>query len=230
MKKEIKKIQTAIFYKNFQLGNTYDKSKILLELREKVGSIFDGEPIMFPIPFGTPPEIPRIILNSKDGIYSCHVALDRTYVFYNATENLENIDRVLSKQKDNSLKLFDFLKSKNSIINRVGFIIEFEITIDDENGSEYLKKEFFLDSKFTDPKELTFRYNKADKTKGETGMNNLITVLGKADRVVKVQLDINSIAETMDNSDFTKENFTEIIDYAIIKIPPILEKFPIFEL
>ena len=51
-------------------------------MNEKVKHVFDGEPILFPIPTDAPPEIPRIILTSRDQKYRCNFALDRLNLLY----------------------------------------------------------------------------------------------------------------------------------------------------
>lgn len=228
MDNKIKKIQTAIFTRKFQISNEYEKSNLLLELREKIGDVFSGQPVLIPVPNDAPPEIPRIILNSADNLFTCNIALNRTDIFFNSVNSAENdINILLEKQKLNSSKLFDFLKEKKIEIARIGFVIDVDYTI--QNALEFLRVEFVRNNKFEDPKELSFRYNKADEINEiDIAMNNLVTIAGKRDsNLIQIQLDINTAAEIMGSSDFSKEYFEKIMNYSIQKTKLIIEKFPI---
>ncbi|MDP1845848.1 MAG: hypothetical protein Q8L09_03805 [Candidatus Moranbacteria bacterium] len=227
MEPTIKKIQTAIFIKNFQIQNEYEKSNLLLDSKEKIGDIFDGQPILIPAPNEMPPEIPRIVLNSADNLFSCNIALNRTDIFFNSANSKEkDVNIILEKQKTNSLRVFDFLKEKNVIINRIGFVVDVEYAI--ENAIEFLKAEFINENKFESPKELSFRYNRSSIIEEiNIPMNNLVTVSGKNDsNVIQIQLDINTVSEIMSSSDFSKEYFDKIITYSENKINSIIKEFP----
>ena len=227
MEPVIKKIQTALFTKNFQIQNEYEKSNILLGLKEKVGEIFDGQPVLIPVPSDAPPEIPRIVLNSADNLFTCNVALNRIDIFFNLISNSEkDSDALLKKQKINSKKLFDFLKEKKVIINRVGFVVDIDYTI--QNTLEFLRTEFIKDKKFESPKELSFRYNKSSNIDGvDIPMNNLVTITGKNDNnIIKVQFDINTVAEIMNAADFLSQEFESIIEYSISEVEKKSKNFP----
>lgn len=223
----IKKIQTAIFTRNFQIQNEYDKSNILLELKEKVGDIFNGQPIWVPVPNDAPPEIPRIVLNSLDNLYSCNIALNRSDVFLNLANPVEKETRVLfEEQKSNSFKIFDYLKEKGAVINRVGFVVDVEYQ--NEQGVEFLREQMLKENKFKEPKELLFRYNHKDSI-GEIDIetNNLVTISGKTGSdIIQVQFDINTVAEIMGTTNFSKDNFEKIISYSVNSIEDRIQKFP----
>ena len=56
-------IQTAFFTPGLIFS---DKLSLSAQLIKESGNIFDGDPIMLPIPPEAPPEFPRMILKSKD--------------------------------------------------------------------------------------------------------------------------------------------------------------------
>lgn len=220
----IKKIQTAIFIKNFQIQNEYEKSNLLLELRGKVGGIFNGQPILIPVPNDAPPEIPRIVLNSADNLYSCNIALNRSDIFFNVSNCIKNdIDTLFEKQKNNSLSIFDYLKEKNAVIIRIGFVVDTDYQ--NSEGVEFLKNKFSKGEKFDNPKELSFRYNKETKIGNTTiAMNNLMTISGKkGSNIIQVQLDINTLAENTDSADFSKISLEEIIDYSASRAKDLMK-------
>lgn len=220
----IKKIQTAIFVKNFQIQNEYEKSNLLLNLREKVGDIFNGQPIIIPVPNDAPPEIPRMVLNSVDNLYSCNIALNRSDVFLNVSGHIEKDEGSLfEKQKKNSLKMIEFLRDNNATIIRIGFAVD--VDYQNQESVEFLRNKFLKEDKFFSPKELSFIYNKESRTENTSiVMNNLITISGKKGiNIIKTQIDINSLAEGMDLIDFSVENSKEIIDYSIAEVKNLIK-------
>ncbi len=232
MQTKIKKIQTAIFTRNFQVANDYERAQLLLDLKSATVDTFNGDPVLIPVPNDVPLDIPRIILNSNDRVYTCNIALNRTDVFYNVPDDSEiNLDVLLQTQKDNSLKLFNFLKSKDAIINRVGFVVNVEFVVEenDKNSFDYLKEHFLKDDKLEDPKELLLRYNKLSSSP-KFEMNNLVTIQSKRSDIIAVQTDINTVAEIMRDSNFSKDDFEEIINYSIDKSQNVINAFPNFQL
>lgn len=229
MQIKIRKIQTAIFTKNFQIADDYDRAQLLLDLKSATFDTFNGDPVLIPVPNDAPLDIPRVILNSIDKAYSCNVALNRTDVFYNVPDDSEiNLNVLLQTQKNNSLKLFNFLKSKSATINRVGFVVNIDFIMveeNDKNSFDYLKEHFFKNDKLKDPKELLLRYNKLGSSP-KFEMNNLITIQSRRSDIIAVQTDINTLAEIMINSDFSKDDFEEIINYSIDKSKIIIKDFP----
>lgn len=232
METKIRKIQTAIFTRNFQIANDYERAQLLLDLKSATCDTFNGDPVLIPIPNDAPLDIPRIILNSSDKAYACNIALNRTDIFYNVSDDSEiNLDVLLQAQKDNSLKLFSFLKSKDAIINRVGFVVNVDFVVEesDKNSFDYLKEHFLKDDKLEDPKELLLRYNKLSNSP-KFEMNNLVTIQSKRSDVIAVQTDINTVAEIMSDSNFLKDDFEEIINYSTDKSQNVINAFPNFQL
>ena len=228
MQTRIKKIQTAIFTKNFNVTNDTDRARLLLDIGNHSRGIFDVDPVQVPIPNDVPPEFPRIILKSNDNRYGGNVALSRTDIFYNVpANNTDNLESLLDTQKTNIQNIFNFLIGRGIIVNRIGFIAVAvkELSPEEGNGHDYLRNKFISDDRFQDPKELMFRYNKASRTEN-FDMNNLITIISKAQNRIMLQTDINTVAEIMNTANFNQDNFTEIIDYAISKTKELINNFP----
>jgi hypothetical protein len=229
METKIKKIQTAIFTKNFNISNDLDRANLLTEINKSVKHVFNGVPTQLPIPNDAPPEIPRFILKSIDENFSCNIALSRIDILYNVPVNYsESKDELFETQKKNTEVIFDFLLNKNIIIiNRIGFIAVTEKTLisEEKDSINYLRSEFIKNDKFSSPKELLFRYNQEENS-DNFDMNNLITISAKIGSSINLQTDINTIAEKMDENNFTKNNFGEIIDYAILKTKKFIDNFP----
>lgn len=227
METKIKKIQTAIFTRNFNILNDLDRAESLTEINKHASSIFNGQPTMFPIPSDAPQEFPRFVLNSLDGKFSCNIAPMRTDIFYNVPdESSENSNHLLETQRRNIENIFTFFISKGIIVNRVGFVVFAEKILSTEEGGaiNFLKNNFIRDNKLDNPKELSFRYNKPGSA-GIFEMNNLITVEGRIGNIIMIQTDINTVTENMEKANFNLENFNEIIDYAIQGTQEFVEEF-----
>ena len=54
-----------------------DKAKAAVDLNELASGVFDGDPLILPIPDDAPPEVPRFMLLSKDSSYEFQMAKDR---------------------------------------------------------------------------------------------------------------------------------------------------------
>lgn len=68
--------QAATFYANLQLST----GKILPRLLSDLGDVLDGDPITVPVPQDAPPEVPRVLLGSKDQSLRMEMSLVRVDV------------------------------------------------------------------------------------------------------------------------------------------------------
>jgi hypothetical protein len=228
METKIRKIQTAIFTRNFNISNDLERAGLLTEIHQHTNSIFNGTPTQLPIPNDTPPEFPRFILNSMDGRFNCNIALSRVDVFYNVSPtSTESDSQLFETQKTNIQNIFSFLLGKSIIINRVGFIAAVEKILSPEEGNsiDYLRNNFIREDRFASPKELLFNYNRAGRS-GNFEMNNLITINAKENANIVIQTDINTVAERMSENNFNLDNFNEIVDYAVQETQMFVDNFP----
>jgi len=228
METRIKKIQTAIFTRNFNVTDDTGRAQLLIDINAHTSSIFNVPPVQVPIPSDAPPEFPRIILNSTGNVFNCNISLMRTDIFYNIpSDNADNLEILLATQKNNTENIFNFLINRGIIVSRIGFIVDVikELSSEEGNGHDYLRNKFISDDRFQDPKELMFRYNKADRS-DNFDINNLITITGKPSNKIILQTDINTVAEIMNTANFNLDNFNEIIDYGIQKTKGLIDNFP----
>jgi len=221
---KVQTIQVALFIKDLNIAG-YDKYALIGDLKEKVGSIFDAEPVVLPLPPNAPSDIPRVILNNKEGSYNCNIALNRVDVFKNKPQSEEDLKVFLDDQKEKTIIVFDFLKEKHVVVNRVGFIVTSLVEIEDKTGPEYLKEAFVASGKLDDPRELRMIYNKR-----ENDFNHLIKMTTKQDNKLLLQIDVNTIPELMAEADFDGEKLESILNYAIEKIIKIQGSFPNFNI
>jgi len=74
MTRSFKYIQIALFSEGIVLA---DKLMIANQINEISNKIFDGDPVILPLPMHAPPEIPRIQMTSKEGEYSLLISQSR---------------------------------------------------------------------------------------------------------------------------------------------------------
>lgn len=228
MDTKIIKIQTAIFTKNFNVTDDAKRAQLLLDIDAHTKSIFNVPPVQVPIPNEAPQEFPRIILNSNSGKYGGNIALSRSDILFNVPRgDTRSLADLLQVQQNNVKNIFDFLISQGVIINRIGFIavVTKELSPGEGSNFDYLKSQFVKEGKFNFPKELMFRYNFAGRS-GNFDMNNLITINSRPGNIIIITTDINTVAEIMTATNFSLENFNEVINYAIKKTQELIDNFP----
>lgn len=229
MEGKIKKIQTAIFTKKIKIEDEYQKSKLLLDAKDNVSGIFDGEPIQIPAPSDAPEDIPRMILNSRDRRYACNISLSRTDIiggFQNSNELVDN-DDLFNDHIKKSLSVVEFLKKAVSVeVIRIGFVVNADFSSD--NPVDFLRDNFFDGDKFKDTKELSFRHNKIDKIDelSGRGINNILMVSAKKDNdTVGIIFDINTLVEDMNKEPLNDSDYAKVLDCALKKFKNEVSEF-----
>jgi len=239
MESTIEAIQTVFFLKDFLIKDDYEKSKVLIYLKENLGNIFDNELVSIPIPNDAPPEFPRFVMNSKNQWFSCDISLNKVNVLFNVISDIEKKQNELNdlpeNQKKISIGIFNFIKEleniigKKVIINRIGFITK--LHYEHDKGINFLRTEFINEKKLKDPKELLIRYNQINKLPelDNIEMNSLITISNKADKekIVNMQADINTSAKLMPEIDFCiADKAIGVLDFCIKKTKEFIKDFP----
>lgn len=74
----VQRILTVLFG-SLDLTN---KLAVANSLITRAQGMLDGEPAVLPVPADAPPEVPRILLSSKDGAYRCNVGIDHVELMY----------------------------------------------------------------------------------------------------------------------------------------------------
>ena len=115
---------TAVLFARYDLTN---KIEVANSLNQRVKHIFDGEPVLLPIPADAPAEIPRIILTSKDRRYANNVAVDRLVLSYTEQGKPE---KELNDLREDYLKIIRDISEVVKVewkadVFRLGFIVTF---------------------------------------------------------------------------------------------------------
>jgi len=184
-------LQVALFFDNIMKR----PDRIINDLNDAMGNLFDGIPQVIDLPLETPSEIPMVMLKSEDGLYSCNLARGRIDFFYNFNTNEKEWSSILKDFITKAQNLIKFIY-KEQEINRFGLIGNF--FIDDKNPVWQINNKY-IKNNLGELNELLIRYNKVETMYGmtlnniyhvEAGFNFLTQTKG-----VTIQRDINNVPE-----------------------------------
>lgn len=209
----------SVFYASLNLQNKLELASIL---HNETKIVFDGEPIILPLPDDAPSEIPRIILTSKDNEHKCHISKERVEFIYS---NEANPDREVSELREQFLvTLGDIAKvvksSWKAEVYRLGFVINSVSHY--EAPVEIIKTKFIREGVLNHPRRLeVFVLDRMtwDNLKINRGyrVSTLIKREGKEERkLLSVNFDINTIPE--EKYSFDTESIVAFYDKAILNI------------
>lgn len=110
--------QAAAFYARAVLV----PGKVLPRLLQDLGTVLDGDPISLPIPSNAPPEIPRIILSSKDQALRLEVSTSRVDMRWQRVTDDARLD--LGEFTAAALRAFaSYQRAIEAHPGRLGFIV-----------------------------------------------------------------------------------------------------------
>jgi len=108
--------QAAVFF--VRLGASV--RTILTQVLGDVGEVLDGDPVSLPVPAEAPPEIPRVLLTSKDKALRFDIGLNRADFRWQRTDAPLDLTRFL----ESALRAFQALsRSAESLPGRLALIV-----------------------------------------------------------------------------------------------------------
>jgi len=171
------------------------------QLKSKTGDLFDGEPLVLPIPLDAPPEIPRLILKSKDDVHSCNVSPERIDLFYREKQPtkkwIDLRDEYLSRLLLISQSVVETLGMH---ITRLGSVAQFAVSVG-QDASSITRKAYLRDGVL--PGQRAIQLGVLDRQSLETTeINRWIRLRGQEEEsTLHVIVDINTIPEKKYNFD-----------------------------
>jgi hypothetical protein len=201
----------------FDLTDSLETAK---SLRSKLKDKLDGEPIVLPVPDSAPPDLPSILLKSKDGKYTCHVSSVKLELSY-SEPGLPKYR--LDEFKDDYLSLvgntIDAVKFQlKSKISSIGITIE--LIALSEDPVTYLKEIYIKEGLLTSATQLGITY--MDKLRWyDLQINRGYRLYagtfsdesGSKYKMVTMYCDINTLSA--DKKDYDKDIAMNIIKQAI---------------
>ena len=206
-------------------------ASILAYLLETVGNIFDGEPLSMPLPPDAPPQIPRIILSSKDHAHKIEVAKERANIFWFRTKEEEDPDlRHLVDEFHNILK--GYVSSINVEPARISAVLSRFTPV--ENPAKVLAEHFckqeLNSGPLNRPENFELHSHKRFTMSQDYIVNSWLrakTGQTKADkrRVIIVEQDINTLAEEAETRKYNPDEIKGFYDAVIDEFNSILSLY-----
>ena len=196
----VKNLQTAVFIPNLDLSN---KIVFVSQLNQELANFFDGDPIILPIPYDAPLDVPRIILKNKDESYTLNISQNRVDLVYNEKDLIDNLPKATLSELvpsliDKSILVIQSLKNLMSVrIIRLGFIATLEGQTQ-EKATIYIRNLFLKEKAlFNDLYDLNFGILKKELLNSiQSNIWFKVTPLkdeySQDERIVMVQFDINT--------------------------------------
>ncbi len=195
--------------------NLNDKLKIAELFNKQFGKVFDGSPTILPIPDDAPQEIPRVILNTKNGVFTCNIAINRVDLIYKS-QIIDEYDSFGKFLKDFSILIDKLIQGTFLLIegnlNRVGLIINYAAD-PKTNTIDFLRSNFL---KRSNKEEKDIQVHKRYEAKlVNLKINNWLRIISRKPELKKSPLliisDINTsrkekyVIQSKDAQTFFKE-------------------------
>ena len=129
---QLQSLQIALFFKELINERPDLQFKVFIE---KFSDVFDNMPTQFPIPPGTPTEIPFMILNSKNNLNSCNISRSRIDFITTDKNYIKNEELIISYLEE---------ISKVQDIFQFGFVSTY---FEERNDASALIRNKFLSTK-----------------------------------------------------------------------------------
>jgi len=138
------KLMAAIFTPEFAFGDNLFLINLFNELSE---GKFNGEFISVPIPQDAPAEIPRIILNSKDGLWKLEVSLMRTaLIFLKPSLDLVTDNDAIEFNTFAKKVFYNYKKKTKIRVQRLAYVTERVTKISGNSPAQYIADKFCKDN------------------------------------------------------------------------------------
>ncbi|MFS0776262.1 hypothetical protein ABC255_09670 [Neobacillus sp. 3P2-tot-E-2] len=160
-------LQYALFFDSIE--NRPDK--LIPRVDDALDGVFDQMPTILPIPQDAPPEVPSVIMQSSNGVYTCNIA--RTRIDF--IVNYGNSGQSVSVNVDDFIKqirIFSNSVSKYKKFTRFGFVGKYFLK--DNNPSRKIQNKYFKKD-LGDLEELNFRFNKRFES-NELTLNDVVEI------------------------------------------------------
>lgn len=164
-------------------------------VRSATGDLFDGEPLVLPLPSDAPLEIPRIVLKSKQERYSCNVSGVRLDLFYREKDPSQKWTGLRDEYLQHLSAISQtVVKTLRADITRLGSVAEFEVPIS-ESPSLTMRKAYLKVGIL--PGECQIQLGVLHRQSWETiEINRWVRLTGKeGESALRVVVDINTIPE-----------------------------------
>jgi len=186
-----------------------DKLKVANDINGDLPDLFDGDPVILPIPEEAPAEIPRIQMNSKDGRYNLSISKSRLdFIFRYRRDERERLFPIPGLF-EKFLTLFQYFKEIiHTQITRFAIVTNWIIELEKTPAAELLLSKYIRsETPIITPRELELHYLSRESISG-LQVNKWTHI--KSARIISepvqnkfvfLHLDINTLPEIAYNFD-----------------------------
>ncbi|MEW6409668.1 MAG: hypothetical protein AB1488_06090 [Nitrospirota bacterium] len=206
-----------------------DKLKVANAINNILSGLFDGDPIILPLPEDAPPEIPRIKMGSKDGRYNLSIAKSRLdFIFKYEEDKRENLFPIPGLF-EKFLTIFQYLKENiYTQITRTATVTNWIIELENPAAEFLLSKYIRSETPIIKPYELELHYLTKESIAG-FDVNKWTRIKSarkiskpEQNRFISFLIDINTLAEM--TYEFNKESLQRLLDESSKIIKGAVEK------
>lgn len=199
MSAKINQVQLALFSPGIVISN---KLRLANMINEAMDDLFDGDPIILPMPEDLPPEVPRIILKSKDEKYLLQIAINCVNFFYRSQEDTVEEEFLIDELYDKWIKLQNqlFTYSKTQF-HRAALVTQWIVDLS-TSAAPFLSAKYLREGlPFESPYEMEIHCLTKEKV-AECEVNMWVRIKSirklskpEQDQFLLITIDINSLAE-----------------------------------
>lgn len=212
---KINTLSATVFMHNCSLSG----QAVFRRLPEKWFKLFDGDPIMMPLPDGAPREIPVLILRSKNQNWSCSFTSDRIGFQWTMNEIQKELD--VPSFFAQAIEFFDDIKAALNIqIGRLAAICHRYIVCDNPGIilASHFCKDRWLEAPLNRPENFELHSHKKYSIYSNLEVNSWVRaktafLAPTKEQVIFVEQDINTLAENIDNN-VSSEDMSKFFNYA----------------
>jgi len=180
-----------------------DKLKTANAVNDALSGILDGDPAIIPLGDDAPPDVPRILMKSKDESYKLQIASTRIDFIFHYRKDEEETSFPVPDLFEKFLKIFQYFRENiHTHFPRSAMVTNWIIELEKYSGAEHLLWKYVSkETPIKKPHELELHYLVRDSIAGIkiNKWTRIKSARKKADpeqdRFVTIYIDINTLAE-----------------------------------
>ena len=226
--KRLNSFQVAFFCNNISFGNKLDYASKIIKATDEV---FDGEPAILPIPVNAPPEIPRIVVRSKDKKFICNTSVNRVDLIFNPKNDTErDLSSIQNNYFDVLIQIINYLNEEYRVkIFRMGIVANIIIELEESSNSfivkKYLKDNSLISNTYITQLHFLNKIKLLNRYEANRWLR-LITLRKlddtENDKALNITIDTNTLQD--ENHDFDRELVTMIFKDALKDMQDLISK------
>jgi hypothetical protein len=186
----------------FTPGLQFSVPRILASMLPVTGGLYDADPVVLPNTDELPPEVPRIILSSRDGQHRMQASAVRFDVFRRALP--EHPGPTLTEALSTCLPIISsYVKATNAVVERLAVVLKRIAPVDEPAKllARHFCKEQWLQGPLNRPQQFELHAHKVFEVPGSVKVNSWFRIktailkLPQPSPGILVEQDFNTLKE-----------------------------------